>query len=501
MTLLADARSAAELERGLGDAGAAENPFGWQRSLELDEREAFPDPLCAELTRRGFLEHFIPLADGGRLSSITEAALLMRAVARRDLTAAIALGQAFLGSVPVWLKGTAAQRARQVEALKAGRLAALALTEEAHGSDLLATGTRVRDGRLTGAKWLINNATRAELVTVLARTNDRDGLGALSLVHLDKASASGWSCGPKLATHGIRGADISSLAFDGAGPVGLLGNEGTGVDLTLRALQVTRIGCAAFSLGAADTALRLALDFALDRKLYGASAFQIPHVRAVLTTAFLDLLIAEAVAVGAWRGLHTDPGQMSLAAAVTKYFVPTRCEQLIRDVAVVFGARHWLRSAPFQKLMRDASVVSLFDGSTAVNLEGIVLQLSRLKPATGSADRLAKRFDLAAGLAPFTGEGLELMGPGFDDVLDGRLAELEVPDRSQRRTAQAFELAERASAVYAAESLRHLLPGWADHAARRIASGRLVDAPEITARLLELHASKRWLSHFAIPVH
>ncbi|MBL8952374.1 MAG: acyl-CoA dehydrogenase [Myxococcaceae bacterium] len=496
-----DANAAAVLEQALGDAADPNNPFGWHQALALDEREAFPETLAAELARQGLLLHFIPKADGGRLGSITEAALLMRAAARRDLTAAIALGQAFLGSVPVWLRGSAGQRGRQAEALSAGRLAALALTEEAHGSDLLATETRARDGRLTGAKWLINNATRAELVTVLARTNDREGLGALTLVHLDKRVARGFTPLARLATHGIRGADISGLAFDGAGPVSHIGNDGSGMALVLEALQVTRIGCAAFSLGAADTALRLALDFAQGRKLYGATAFEIPHVRAVLTTAFLDLLIAEAVAVGAWRGLHTDPGQMSLASAVTKYFVPTRCEQLIRDVAVVFGARHWLRSGPFQKLMRDASVVSLFDGSTAVNLEGIVLQLSRLKPATGSAARLARRFDTSSALEPFTGNGLELMGPGFDDVLDARLPELEVPDRSQRRTAAAFELAQRAASLYAAESFRHLHPAWAELAAERLTQGRLIDAAAPGDRLLALHREKRWFSHFAIPLH
>lgn len=485
--------NAAELEQALGDASDAGNPFGWQRALALDEREAFPEFLCAELIRLGLLHHFIPPLD------VTGAALLMRAVARRDLTAAIALGQAFLGSVPVWLKGTAGQRERQAEALKSGRLAALALTEAEHGSDLLATATRARDGKLTGTKWLINNATRAELVTVLARTSDREGLGALTLVHLDKAAATGWKTLPKILTHGIRGADISGLVFDGAGPVSPIGNEGSGVDLTLKALQVTRIGCAAFSLGAADTALRLALDFALNRRLYGARAFDIPHVRAVLTTAFLDLLIAEAVAIGAWRGLHVAPDQMSLCAAVTKYFVPTRCEQLIRDVAVVFGARHWLRDGPFQKLMRDASVVSLFDGSTAVNLEGIVLQLARLKPATSAAERLAKRFDVAAALPAFTGEGLELMGPGFDDVLP--VDRLLLPDRSQRRTAAAFEVAQGAASLYAAESFRHVHPAWAEHAAERLGQGKLVDSQPLTDRLLELHGARRWFSHFPIPLH
>lgn len=447
-----------------------------------------------ELIRHGLLRHFVPKSEGGRLDSVTEAALLLRVAARRDLTAAIALGQAFLASVPVWLKGSPERRRRQASALTEGRLAALALTEEAHGSDLLATETRLEAGQLTGTKWLINNATRAELLTVLARTNDSPGLSALSLVHFDKPAASGYRHLPKLATHGIRGADISGITFDRAGPAPLLGAEGTGLDTTLKALQVTRLGCAAFSLGAADTALRLALDFALHRKLYRATAFAIPHVTAVLTTAFLDLLIAEAVAIGAWRGLHLVPDQMSLAAAVTKYFVPTRVEQLIRDVAVVFGARHWLRDGAFQKFLRDASVVSLFDGSTAVNLEGIALQLGRLKRRSPLDPR---RFDPSAPLPPFSGEGLELMGPGRDDLLEPT----EQPDRGDRRSPKTFELAQRAAARYAAASCMQLNAPWKEHALRRLEHGTLVDAPELTDELLRLHRERRWFSHYAIPLH
>ena len=77
-----DAQAAAALEQALGDAADPNNPLGWQHALALDEREAFPEALCGALVRQGLLLHFIPQADGGRLGSITEAALLMRAAAR-----------------------------------------------------------------------------------------------------------------------------------------------------------------------------------------------------------------------------------------------------------------------------------------------------------------------------------------------------------------------------------------------------------------------------------
>jgi hypothetical protein len=151
--------------------------------------------------------------------------------------------------------------------------------------------------------------------------------------------------------------------------------------------------------------------------------------------------------------------------------------------------------------MRDASVVSLFDGSTAVNLEGIVLQLTRLGRAPAPAGRLAARFDVAAPLPPFTGAGLELMGPGWDDVLDARLGELRLPDRRERRTPQAFELAQHAAVQYAAASCLHLNAPWAAAAVDRLEQGRLVDAQALTDLMLALHRERRWFSCFAIPLH
>ncbi|MBK7864963.1 MAG: hypothetical protein IPJ65_41465 [Archangiaceae bacterium] len=229
----------------------------------------------------------------------------------------------------------------------------------------------------------------------------------------------------------------------------------------------------------------------------------------MLTNAFLDLLICEATAFGALRGLHVAPGQLALGAAVVKLFVPGRLEQVVRDVAVVLGARHYLRDGPFQKVLRDLAVVPLFDGSAPVNLEGIALQLSRLQPSAPPDERLFRRFDPQAPLAPFDGQGLELMGPGGDDVLHGPLPELlsrQIAacsiDRAARRGVAAFETAARLATLYAAASCVHLhraIGGrWLDAALARLLEGRLVEAPALTEQMLEQHAENRSFSHFPI---
>jgi alkylation response protein AidB-like acyl-CoA dehydrogenase len=432
-------RAAIDLEQALGDPWDADHPLSFRAAVECDEAEEFPRLLVEACHRAGLLEWFVPQTYGGRLQDYAVPAALVRVVARRDLTAAIALGQSFLGSAPLWLAGSPAQCERMAQLLLKGQSAALALTEEAHGSDILASqvgATPHADGYLLeGEKWLINNATRGSALSVFARTKPEGGLSGFSLFQVHKADLppSSYQVLPKKPTLGIRGADISGIRFQGArlSSQALIGEPGSGLECVLKALQVTRGGCASLSLGAADTALRLTLDFVLSRKLYDKTVFDIPQARSVLIDSFLDLLCCDAITLLAARLLHVLPEQMSLTSAVLKWLVPTTLERVIAQLGVVLGARSYVREGlahgVFQKLARDAAVVSLFDGSTAVNLDAIALQLPRFSAhrarlqggATRRQQDLAPLFAVNLELPPFQPAQLALMNGGRDDVLQG----------------------------------------------------------------------------------
>src|SRR5262249_37315528 len=153
-------------------------------------------------------------------------------------------------------------------------------------------------------------------LTVYAKTSGRGGPRGYSLFLVEKKDLSPVSYQhlPKVRTHGIRGADISGIRFEKSFvPEGaLIGTVGGGLETTLKGFQVTRTLVAGLSLGAADTALRAAIAFALGRRLYGGCAADIPLVREQLAGAFIDLLVCECVALGSARALHAAPGQMSV---------------------------------------------------------------------------------------------------------------------------------------------------------------------------------------------
>ncbi len=381
--------SAQKLEISLGDPEQADSPLSFAGTIALDEQDAFPQEHVDWLKQWKFFDYLVPAEYGGRLQHLEQLLQLARITSRRDLTTSIAIGQTFLGALPVWLVGNPQQATALAAHIRQAGLGCLALTEREHGSDLTHIETRASrsgtDYQLQGTKWLINNATRGITQSLLARTGNGTGPGQLSLLFLEKPRLNGrYSNLAKIRTHGIRGADISGICFEDCRiPVDcLLGKEGDGFDITLRTLQISRILCAGFSLGAADTALRLAAQFALERQLYGQTVADLEPVKAQLLTAWLDLIISESMALSSMRAAHTLPKQISLYSAITKYFVPMMAENIVSLCGRVLGARHYLRedyaSGIYQKLMRDNQVVSLFDGSTAVNLSIIAGQLNQL---------------------------------------------------------------------------------------------------------------------------
>ncbi|MDT0572593.1 acyl-CoA dehydrogenase [Streptomyces sp. DSM 3412] len=470
----------------------------------LDEREEFPDGAVRVLDDAGLPAHYV-LSEGGDLG---ETVRLLRAVARRDLTVAIAHGKTFLGAAPVWVAGTPEQAARLADRVRAGEPVCWGLTERGHGADLLASDLRATkdeiggaeggagavtggpgvDGaggaasaggvgagvggvesvtedvgagvggagttaqaagagiaragaagadvpgagagraaagglggwRLTGEKWLINNATRAGLACVLARTDPAGGARGFSLFLVDRRQLpeGTWRNLPKVRTHGIRGADISGFTLNGA-PVpadAVVGEEGDGIPVVLKTLQLTRIACTALSLGAADHALRLARDFAADRELYGRRLADVPHVRRILGRAAAATLTAEAVSLLSARSAHTLPGELSAVSAIAKAYVPTLTQETLGSLGELLGVRGFLTSPPgggFAKLERDHRICAVFDGSTAVNraallhqMPRLARQLSRRRP-DGEGLRCAA--DLTAPLPPFDPARLSLL--------------------------------------------------------------------------------------------
>ncbi|MDJ0341811.1 acyl-CoA dehydrogenase family protein [Streptomyces sp. H10-C2] len=424
---------AARFDRALGDPGDPATVFSYQEAVRLDDAEEFPDEACAALDAWGLADYYVPAGYGGKLTGFEDLQQLIRMLARRDLTVAVGHGKTFLGSVSVWASGDHAAAVRLGALVRAGARVSLGLTERTHGSDIMAgelTAEPVGPGyRVNGEKWLINNATRGRLLSLLARTSPVGGPRGFTLLLLDKEELpqETYRCLPKVPTHGIRGADISGVVIQDAvvGPEAVVGGAGGGAELLLKSLQLTRTLCPSLSLGAADHALRLAVEFAHERVLYGRQLTELPLTRRTLAEAYADLLVCEALSTVATRSIHALPSELSVTSAVAKYLVPTIIDGQVSALGSLLGARSFLSGefahGSFQKVARDHRIVGIFDGNTLVNQYSLVAQFRSLaRNYLGPLDhrpRLGTLFNLSRSLPPFDPERLNLLSRYGSSIL------------------------------------------------------------------------------------
>ncbi|MFF4209092.1 acyl-CoA dehydrogenase family protein [Streptomyces sp. NPDC001796] len=420
------------LEQLLGDPADPANPYGYAAAVARDEADAFPEQLCEVLSDAGFHLNYLPKQWGGAFESFDRSLTLVRAAARRDVSIMPGTMFSIIAATCLQLHGTAEQQEWVARVLRDGGAVAFALTEAEHGSDLLAGEVRLdADGLLHGEKWLVGNGLRCEAVYVVARTGER-GPGAFTSFLLDLTDETvdpdDLSRLPAPRTGGMRGIDLATLRFD-ALPVpwdAQVGKEGEGLEVAIRAQQAVRLMSMAGSLGIADTALRLTLGFAAERRFGRTALSATPYAARELSIASAALLAADAVALSAARGVHVVPEAFSVWGLAAKHLVAEAAEDLLRRCGTVLATRSVLREqAPgdgvFQKLQRDSAVIRVIDASPYANLRAYCGQLPTLLATTETPapQTLHRIFTLDTELPPYEPARLDLIARGLDPVLGG----------------------------------------------------------------------------------
>ncbi|WP_369359721.1 acyl-CoA dehydrogenase family protein [Streptomyces sp. cg2] len=422
-----------EMAAALGALTGPGQPLSPAELAALDRAEAFPAAACRALDALGLPGYYVPVEHGGLLHDFHAFSQVLRAVARRDLTVALAHAKTYLGAIATWIAGTSGQAANLGERVVSGAVVSCALTERHHGSDLLAGEvTAERDGdawRLDGEKWLINNATRAHLVTVLARTSPEGGPRGFSLFLVDKErlAPETFTCAPKVHTYGVRGMEISGIAFHGARVPAdaLIGCPGQGIEIILKALHLTRTACAGLSLGGADRALELAARFAVSTPYDGRAVAEVPCVRHSVGEAAAGLLLAEAAGIVAARSVQALTGEMSVVSAIAKAYVPSQVDEAISLLARALGPYGLLAGGhehgAFAKLERDHRIIGIFDGSSLVNRSALIDQFPRLartyRKRRWDQAGLAEATTVSASARPLDPAALNLLSRGGSAVV------------------------------------------------------------------------------------
>jgi butyryl-CoA dehydrogenase len=286
-----------------------------------------------------------------------------------------------LGFIPILVMGSEEQKQRYLPSLASGeKLAAFGLTEPEAGSDAGSIRTRaVKDGNsyiLNGTKQWITNGGEADVYTIFAVSNPGRGARGVSAFIVEKGT-SGFDFGKKEDKLGIRASATRELIFtDCKIPAeNMLGSEGMGFVTAMRTFDQSRPAVGAQGVGVAQAALEVALDYSKVRKQFGApiSSFQaIQHMLADMAT---QVEAARALVYHAAKVVDSGEKHVAKLSAMSKMFASDVAMKVTVDAIQVLGGYGYMKDYPVEKMMRDAKILQIYEGTNQIQRNVIALEL------------------------------------------------------------------------------------------------------------------------------
>ncbi len=338
----------------------------------LDREEVFPREILKTLGDAGLMAVFVPEAYGGLGLGMMELCLVTEELSRACLGVSTSYGAIALGTLPVLLGGSEEMKARVLPKVATGEwLAAFCLTEAEAGSDAFAMRTRaVRDGSdyvITGTKQWITNGGEADFYTVIAMTDpSRGGRGATAF--LVEADRPGLSFGKREDKLGIRASATREVIFDGVRvpEANRIGREGSGFLVTVRTLERARVAVGAQGVGLASAALEAAMAYAAERKQFGKPIAAFQAVGHMLADMAIKVESARALLYATARTIDAGNAEFAMESSMVKVLGSDVAMAVAIDAVQVFGGYGYMRDYPVEKMLRDAKILQIYEGTNQI---------------------------------------------------------------------------------------------------------------------------------------
>ncbi|MFH1015820.1 MAG: acyl-CoA dehydrogenase family protein [Chloroflexota bacterium] len=355
---------------------------------ELDEKEEFPWEIMKALSEADMLRVFIPETYEGLGGGIMELCLVTEELSRACSAVAVTYAVNALGTFILMDFGTEEQKRKFLPEVAAGRkMAAFALTEPQAGSDagnIKTTAEKVPGGYvLNGTKQYITNGGEAEIYTVIALTDKSRGPRGASAILVEKGTP-GFDFGRKEKKMGIRASSTRELIFKDCfvPQANLLGKEGMGFLQVMRLLDRSRPGIGAQALGVAQGALEAAVDYTEKRVQFGKPLIAQPVVMDILANMATKIEAARALIYAVARMIDSGAKGYAEPSAMCKVFAADMAMEVTTDAVQVCGGAGYMRDYPLEKMMRDAKISQIYEGSNQVLRNAIALELRKRKART-----------------------------------------------------------------------------------------------------------------------
>jgi len=353
------------------------------RAAEIDKKGEFPSDLKETFQEMGLLGLSVPQEYGGSFRGHLFTCLAVEEIARACASSSLVVQVQSLGWLPILIGGSEEQKKRHGPPVASGEaLIAFGLTEPGAGSDAAAMQTEaVRSGDkyiINGIKHFISNGPIADLITLFAMTDREKGVRGISAFVVE-CKHPGFSVDRWESKMGIRGSPTGRLLFkDVEVPAqSLIGEEGRGFVYAMQTLDASRPVVAAQAVGIAQGALDLAIQYAKERTQFG---------QPIASNQGIGWMLADMAAnIEAARALVYQAADMVDAKDPRRTYMSSCCKMIASDVAMrvttdalqIAGGYGYLTDLPFERMMRDAKITQIYEGTNQI--QRVVISRELLK--------------------------------------------------------------------------------------------------------------------------
>jgi acyl-CoA dehydrogenase len=351
---------------------------------EVAEKDEVPQEIVDEMKNLGLFGIAVPEEYGGlQLDMETECLVALELGQTSPAFRSVAGTNIGIGSQALVLFGTEEQKQRWLPGVASGDLiASFALTEPEAGSDAGSLTTKaVRDGDhyvFNGTKRFITNANKADIFTVMARTDpDTPGAKGVSAFVVERDTP-GVSVGVPEKKMGQQGAHICDVIFENARvpAANMIGKEGEGFKVAMSVLDKGRLHISAVATGVSKRLIREMVNYALERKQFGKPIMEHQLIQAMIADSQAETYAAECMIMDAAR--RRDAGEdVTLLASSTKLFATEACGRVADRAVQVFGGAGYVSDYGIERFYRDVRIFRLYEGTSQIQQIIIARELAR----------------------------------------------------------------------------------------------------------------------------
>jgi butyryl-CoA dehydrogenase len=349
---------------------------------ELDEKEEFPWDMMHICAEAGLFGVSLPEEYGGFGGGVFENCVVIEELSRACIGVSVSFAGSGLGAYPISIAGTDDQKKRYLPEIASGkRLAAFGATEANAGSDVAGMQTTAqKDGDgyiLNGTKQWITNGGEAEIYSVFAVTDKKKGPRGISGFIVEKGTE-GFSFGKKEKKLGIRTSATRELVFEDCripkeNLIG--GREGIGLIIILKTFDMSRPSIGSQAVGLAQGAFETAARYTRERVQFGHKIISFQAIQHILADMATQIEAARALVYAVAKYIDSKPRSFSKESAMSKLFPSDMAMRVTVDAVQVLGGYGYMRDFPVEKMMRDAKILQIYEGTSQIQRNNIAMEL------------------------------------------------------------------------------------------------------------------------------